>query len=435
MVHPVDNAINGHRDWLQRLFKVGVAHCQPRAVLPSVLPKDAPVGRNIVLGAGKSTAEMAAVASEYLVGTTEGLVVTRYGHGVKSATGDIEVLEAGHPVPDEQSTQAATRMLEMAENATVDDRVLFLFSGGGSALLCAPIDGVTFEQKQDVTRFLLHSGAPIEQINRVRKHLSRVKGGGLAAKASRAELRTYVISDIVGNKASDVASGPSIGTTGDVEAAIDILNNYRYPEVLSIADAMRAAPGTNAPEHPVAILATAKTALDAIAKEVAAHGWTPVIMGDDIVGDAAETGRIHAELSKEYQAKGQNIALISGGELTVQVRNKNGRGGPNLEYLTSLMIHLNGAKGIEAIACDSDGIDGSEDDAGGIISWTSLKRAAERHINPAELLANNNSYDCFSVLDDLVVTGPTRTNVNDIRVILIGPSSANENEMEMRNSA
>ena len=424
MVQLLDRGANSHRDWLQYLFEVGVAHCQPRAVLPAILPKDAPKGRNIVLGAGKAAAEMAAVASAYLAGKTEGLVVTRYGHGARSSTGNIDVIEAGHPVPDSQSVEAAAAMLAMAGTATADDRVYFMMSGGGSALLCAPIDGVTFDQKQAVTRFLLYSGAPIAEINRVRKFLSRIKGGGLAAAASSAELRTYVISDVVGDDPGDVASGPSIGVTGDVESAIDVLNKYRYADTLAVADVMRAASKSPAPDHPVTVAATAKTALDAIAREVTAKGWNPVIVGDDLVGDAATIGRAHAEIAREYREKDQKVALVSGGELTVTLQSDAGRGGPNLEYLTSLMVSLEGAPGVEAIACDSDGIDGSEDNAGAYMSWTSLARAAQSHVNPAELLASNDTWACFAALDDLIVTGPTRTNVNDIRIILVRPTVA-----------
>jgi hydroxypyruvate reductase len=314
-------------------------------------------------------------------------------------------------------------MLAKARSATAEDRVLFMFSGGGSALLCAPIDGISFEKKQDITRFLLHSGARIDEINLVRKHLSKIKGGGLAAVAASAELLTYVISDVVGNDPSDVASGPSIACNEDVEAAIRVLEKYGYEHLQAVASAMRDATRPQVPEHPVSVAATAKTAVDAIAKEVSARGWTPVILGDDVEGDATEIGRAHAELTKKYQTRNQRIALISGGELTVQVDNENGRGGPNLEYLTSLMLQLQGARDIEAIACDSDGIDGSEDNAGGYISETSLARASKCQISPAELLKSNNTYECFATLGDLVVTGPTRTNVNDIRIILIGPTS------------
>jgi hydroxypyruvate reductase len=391
-------------------------------VLPSVLPTNPPVGRNIVLGAGKAAAEMAAVANAYLPGKTTGLVVTRYGHGSESSTGDIEVVEASHPVPDERSFAAAERMLELAASATADDRVLFMISGGGSALLCAPIDGVMPEKKQEITRFLLHSGASIHEINCVRKHLSRIKGGGLAHAASAAEMMTFAISDVVGDELSDIASGPSIPYERDAEQALRILEQYGYEGIEDVAGPMRRAGQITAPSHPAAVVATAGNALAAIAREVESNGWTAVLLGDDIEGRAVDVGAAHAELALQYQEKGGRYALISGGELTVEVQNSDGRGGPNLEYLASLMLRLDGAPGIEAIACDSDGIDGSEDNAGGYVSSTSLGRARQKQLDPLELLRQNNTYTCFEQLEDLIVTGPTRTNINDIRVILVGPA-------------
>ncbi len=411
-----------HRDLLRHLFDVGVARCHPRDVLPALLPRNAPKGRNIVLGAGKAAAEMAAVAHEYLAGETVGLVVTRYGHGALSSTGAIEVIEAGHPVPDDQSVSAAATMLELAASATPDDRVLFMMSGGGSALLCAPIDGISVEQKQDVTRFLLHSGARIDEINCVRKHLSRIKGGGLASAAAAAEMLTYVISDVVGDDPSDVASGPSIGVTSDAESAIEILQKYGYADLEPVAEAIRGSTRQPAPAHPVDVVATAGNAMAAIADAAGKAGWQPVIIGEELEGIAEEVGREHAGIALEYQGKGGRYALISGGELTVRVSNPNGRGGPNLEYLASLMIHLDGSAGIEALACDSDGIDGSEDNAGGYISGSSLERAADLGLDPGILLAANDTYSFFDALGDLVITGPTRTNINDIRIILVGSS-------------
>ncbi len=426
MVRAVDSDCDNNRETLIRLFNIGVTQCLPRTILPPLLPGDAPAGRNIVLGAGKAAAEMAAVAYECLEGPTAGLVVTRYGHGAQSSTGDIEVIEAGHPVPDRQSVDAAARMLDIAASATADDRVIFMMSGGGSALLCAPIDGITVALKQAITRFLLHSGARIEEINCVRKHLSIIKGGGLASRAAKADLLTYVISDVVGDDPSDIASGPSIAATTDAEAAIGVLGRYGYSDLAPVATAMRNAKNKNAPEHPVVVAATAKTALDAIASEADSLGWIPVLIGADIEGNATEVGEAHAELARDYQARGDRYALVSGGELTVQVRNSDGHGGPNLEYLTSLMLHLDGAPGIEAIACDSDGIDGSEDNAGGYVNSTSLRRAAKKGVDPALLLRNNDTYRCFEALGDLVITGPTRTNINDIRVILVQPDRGAE---------
>ncbi len=410
-----------NRAFLEHLFDVGVKQCHPRTVLPPLLPKTPPKGRNIVLGAGKAAAEMAAVASECLAGKTRGLVVTRYGHGALSSTGKIEVVEASHPVPDTQSLEAGVRMLRLAASATADDRVLFMISGGGSALLCAPIDGVSFARKQEITRFLLRSGASIREINCVRKQLSRIKGGGLAHAAAHAELLTFAISDVVGDDLSDIASGPSVPFRRNAEQAIGILEKYGYEDIGDVADAMRSAAQIEVPPHPAIVIATASIALTAIAREAEVAGWTPVLLGDDVEGQASEVGRSHANLALEYQARGGRFALISGGELTVKVTNPCGHGGPNLEYLAGLMLGLDGAPGIEAIACDSDGIDGSGDNAGGYICPTSIARARRRGIDPRESLLRNDTYACFEPLGDLVVTGPTRTNVNDIRVILVSP--------------
>ena len=421
MVRAIDNGV--HRAFLEHLFEVGVQRCLPREVLPELLPQDAPPGRNIVLGAGKAAAEMAAVASEFLAGTTDGLVVTRYGHGTSSSTGAIDVMEAGHPIPDSRSFEAAERMLEKASSAGPDDRVLFMFSGGGSALLSAPIDGIRPENKQAVTHFLLHSGARIDEINCVRKHLSRIKGGALAHQAAAAELMTFVISDVIGDDPSDIASGPSVPYERDVNEVIRILKNYNYLDTGRIIDAIQKAEYFRAPAHPVFIAATAAQALDAIGHEAERAGWNPVRLGDAVAGDATEVGRAHADLALRYRQKGRRVALISGGELTVQMKNHDGQGGPNLEYLTGLTMRLNGTAGIEAIACDSDGIDGSEDNAGGYVGPDSLQRAKRQGLSPGDLLSDNNTYSYFDALGDLIVTGPTRTNVNDIRIILVDPDT------------
>ena len=395
----------------------------PRAVLPDLLPKDAPSGRNIVLGAGKAAAEMAAVANECVQGAAEGLVATRHGHGTMSPCGGIEVIEAGHPVPDQQSFVAAERMLGRAASAEAGDRVLFMFSGGGSALLSAPINGVTPEDKQQVTQFLLRSGARINEINCVRKHLSRIKGGALAHQAAKAELMTFVISDVVGNDPSDVASGPSIPYSRNADNAIEILEHYNYSETSRLAAAIRSADAVSAPDHSVFVAATATRALDSVASELERSSWRPVRIGDDVEGNATEVGRTHAELAIRHLRDGERVALISGGELTVEVSNPDGRGGPNLEYLAGLMLRLDGAVGIEAVACDSDGIDGSMDNAGGYVDSTSLARAEQNGLSVADLLRENRSYDLFESLNDLIVTGPTRTNVNDIRIILVDPQA------------
>lgn len=420
MVHSLRADQADHRQLLEHLFASAVAHCAAAAVLPKHLPGTAPRGKNLVLGAGKAAAEMAAVAHAHLPGPTEGLVVTRYGHGTTLPTGQIEVLEASHPVPDKRSAEGAQRMLDMARAASPDDRVIFLFSGGGSALLCAPIDGLSMECKRATTQALLHSGAPIEAINLVRKHLSCIKGGQLASQVPEgAELCTYLISDVAGDNAGDIASGPSIPTDPDPEAALAVLEAYGCAPEPALADAIRQARRSRAPEHPVVVVARAQTALDAVKRDLDADGWPVVVLGDKVEGEATCIGREHGELALKYQREGKTVALISGGELVVQVDNATGRGGPNLEYLTSLMLTLDGAAGIEAIACDSDGIDGSEDNAGGYIGPDSLRRSSAAGLDPRALLKGNDTYTCFETLGDLIITGPTRTNVNDIRIILI----------------
>ncbi len=410
------------RALLQSLFETAVDAAHPRTVLPGQLPQGVPAGRNIVLGAGKAAASMAAVAADLLEGETGGMVVTRYGHAEDCDTGAIEVVEASHPVPDQNSARAAGNMLALAASASSEDRVIFLFSGGGSALLCAPIDGVSAVTKRDVTRFLLHSGAAIDEINLVRKHLSTIKGGGLASRAGQAELYTIIISDVVGDDPSDVASGPSIDMRRNAADALALLERYGYPGLEDLRAPLSAIVQRPVKDHPVSVAASASTALAAIEEAAGGAGWTVVNLGDDIEGDATEVGKRHADLALSRRNAGEPCVLISGGELTVHVKNSDGRGGPNLEYLTSVMLTLDGAKEIFAIACDSDGIDGSEDNAGGFIAPDSLDRAKSKNIDMARLLDSNNTYDGFAALGDLVVSGPTQTNVNDIRIILVNPT-------------
>ena len=396
------SAPSSHEAWLRALFALGVARCSAEAALPGLLPRGAPRGRTLVLGAGKAAAAMAGVAAAHLEGDVSGCVVTRFGHVTKSSTGAIRVVEASHPVPDENGRAAAQEIHELARAAGAADRVIFLISGGGSSLLCQP----------------LRSGAPIADINLVRRSLSKVKGGRLAAAAGAAELHTFIISDVVGDAPSVVASGPSIFSPPDPESALSVLERYGFavtPELrLSVLANARVRPVS----HPIHVLANNDDELGAIAHAVAARGYTPVVQGG-LDGMARDVGRRHAREALKHAAAGGRSALISGGELTVEVRNPHGHGGPNLEYLAALALGLNGAAGIEALACDSDGIDGSEDNAGGYVSPDTLARAAAKGIDVGTLLDANDTYALFSALDDLVITGPTLTNVNDIRIVLI----------------
>lgn len=406
------------RHELVSVFKSGVAAASAPAALASVLPQGVPAGRTLVLGCGKAAGAMAEVAARHLAGDVIGCVVTRFGHGAREDTGGIEVIEASHPVPDAASLAAGRRIRELASTARSGDRVLFLISGGGSSLLCDPIPGLSMETKSAINRHLVRSGVPITSINLVRRHLSLVKGGRLAATASAAagDMHTFVISDVVGDDPSVVASGPSIASPFDPEQAISILSASGWPLDETLAGLIRGAGAASAPVHPVHVIADARTALDAASDAAQKLGWSVMRLGDDLDGDAALTGRRHAELALERLARGERCLLVSGGELTVEVRAADGRGGPNLEYLAGMMSALPEGVPISALACDSDGIDGSEDNAGGY--FDALHRASAHDCEAA--LAANRTYDLFAGLGGLVVTGPTRTNVNDIRLIAVG---------------
>lgn len=406
------------RHELVSVFKSGVAAASAPAALASVLPQGVPAGRTLVLGCGKAAGAMAEVAARHLAGDVTGCVVTRFGHGAREDTDGIEVIEASHPVPDAASLAAGRRIRELASTARSGDRVIFLISGGGSSLLCDPIPGLSMETKSAINRHLVRSGVPITSINIVRRHLSLVKGGRLAAAASAAagDMHTFVISDVVGDDPSVVASGPSIASPFDPEQAILILSESGWPIDETLAGLIRGAGAASAPVHPVHVIADASTALDAASDAAQKLGWSVVRLGDDLDGDAALTGRRHAELALERLVRGERCLLVSGGELTVEVRAADGRGGPNLEYLAGMMSALPEGVPISALACDSDGIDGSEDNAGGY--FDALHRASAHDCEAA--LAANRTYDLFAGLGGLVVTGPTRTNVNDIRLIAVG---------------
>ena len=409
------------RPLLTDYFLHGVAATAAGKTLPSRLPDTAPLGRTIVLGCGKAAAEMAAVAARHLVGQVSGCIVTRHGHGVDVPIPGIEAIEARHPVPDVHSLEAGRKLMELAAQAAAGDRVLFLISGGGSSLLCAPALGISFSEKQAMTDHLVRSGAPISSINLVRHHLSLIKGGRLAALAGAkgAELITYYISDVAGNDPALIASGPSIAAPFLPELALSILESSGWQVTDDLAKAVRANLPATSIDHPAYLLATNDDALDAIAARATAEGWSVVDAGRELTGDAAETGRLHAAMAMDHASRPGRHLLLSGGELTVHNASKNGRGGPNLEYLTGLLSAIDPAAPVCALAGDSDGIDGTEDNAGGYIEagW-----AADDGISAA--LAEHRSYDLFAKLGGLVITGPTRTNVNDIRMIAVeGPQA------------
>jgi hydroxypyruvate reductase len=412
------------RQFLRALLDAAIDAALPAKVVPPHLPAP-PKGRTIVLGAGKASAAMATAVEDNWPGPLEGLVVTRYGHAVGCR--HIEIVEAGHPFPDAEGERAARRILSLAAGAGADDLVLCLFSGGGSALLSLPADGLTLADKQAVNRALLASGADIGEINTVRKHLSAIKGGRLAAAASPAPVVTLAISDVPGDDPAVIASGPTVADASTFAEARAVLDRYGIlppPAVarhLARADDDTPKPGDKRLAHcRTTIVAAPQASVEAAAALARAAGVAPVVLGDAIEGEAREVGRSMATeaLATQNGAGGMPAVLISGGETTVTVTGQ-GRGGRNTEFLAGLALGLAGAPGIHALAADTDGIDGSDDNAGAIVTPDTLARARTMGLNPEALLAENDCYTLFAALGDLVVTGPTRTNVNDFRAILL----------------
>jgi glycerate 2-kinase len=413
---------------LHALFAEAVRAVSPAVAMPPALPLS-PHGRTVVIAVGKGAAEMMRVAQSRARGTPiEGLVVTRHGHLPASGAHwpGVEVIEAGHPYPDENSVRAAHRALELSRTLHAGDRLLVLLSGGGSALLAAPTAGVTLADKQAVTRALLQSGATIEEINRVRKHLSLVKGGRLAVAAGHAAVTTWIISDVPGDDPSFVSSGPTVADSSSLEQAREIVARYGIAAPEPVARALDD-PANETPAPDTLGLAGAETLVIARARDALAAagglardlGYQVTDLGDQLQAEARHWGATNAALSCRPARDGGRRAIVSGGETTVTVVNKAGRGGRNMEYALGLAIALDGAPGISALACDTDGIDGTEDAAGAIVTPTTLARAAARGLDPARHLAENTAYLFFRELGDLVVTGPTLTNVNDFRAILI----------------
>ncbi len=423
------------RGLLRGMFDAAVSAAAPALCVPPCLPPPPP-GRTVVVGAGKAAAAMAAAVEAHWPADKPlaGLVVTRYGHGVgEPVPGRIAVVEASHPVPDAAGQAAAERILGLVAGLGAEDLVLCLISGGGSSLLALPALGLTLADKQTVNRALLRSGADIADMNCVRKHLSAIKGGRLAAAAAPAAIVSLVISDVPGDDPSVIASGPTVPDATTLADARGVLARYRItPPDAVLARLQDSAAETPKPGDPafararMVMVATPQASLEAAAAVARAAGVTPVILGDAIEGEAAEVARVMAGIARHCARHGQPAGapcvLISGGETTVTVRGQ-GRGGRNAEFLLGLAVALAGHAGIYAIAADTDGIDGTEDNAGALLGPGSLARAAALGVSARERLADNDGYGFFSALGDLVVTGPTLTNVNDFRAILVVPAS------------
>jgi glycerate 2-kinase len=411
------------RQTLRALFDAAVGAADPANAVPPHLPAP-PARRTLVLAAGKAAAAMARAVETHWTGDASaltGLAVTRYGHGVDCER--IEVIEAGHPLPDEAGRAAAGRFLREAAALGEDDLLLCLMSGGASALLVEPADGLTLAEKQAVTRQLLASGAPIGEMNCMRKHLSAIKGGRLAAAAAPAQVVTLAISDVPGDDPAVIGSGPTVGDPTSCADALAIAGKHGIELPAGARNALESGEWESVkPGDPrlrgarFEIVARPADSLAAAAAAAERSGFPATGLGDDLEGEARDVGADHARLALAARPG----ALISGGETTVTVDSDGGRGGRNCEYLLALAVALDGADGVHAIACDTDGIDGTEDAAGALIAPDTLERARALGLDARDYLDRHDSYGFFAALDDLIVTGPTRTNVNDFRAILIG---------------
>ena len=422
------------RGFLRALYDAAVQRALPMHTTQAFLPPP-PKGRTVVIGAGKAGGAMAQAVDALWPADAplSGLVVTRYDHvppAYKARPGRIEVVEAAHPVPDEAGRRAAGRIYELAQGLTADDLVLCLISGGGSALLSMPAEGITLEEKQAINKALLKSGAAIDEMNCVRKHLSAIKGGRLAALCAPAQVVTLLISDVPGDEPAVIASGPTVPDPSTCADALAILQRYG----IEVPAAARAALESGAAEtpkpgdprfagHQVHMIATPQQSLEAAAALAREAGIEAHILSDEIEGESREVGKVHAALARAVARHGQPFArpcvILSGGETTVTVKAKGGRGGRATEFLLGCAIALQGQPGVWVLAADTDGIDGVEDNAGAIVSPDTLARAAARGLKAAEVLDRNDAYNFFAPLGDLVVPGPTFTNVNDFRALLV----------------
>ncbi len=414
------------RKFLTSVFDAAVAAADPERTIRSHLPAR-PKGRTVVVGAGKGAAQMAAAFEKAWEGPLEGLVVTRYGYA--APTKRLEVIEAAHPVPDAAGLQASRRLLEAVSGLTGDDLVVALICGGGSALLPSPAPGLTLADEIAVNEALLASGAPISAMNTIRKHVSTIKGGRLAAAAWPAKVVSLVVSDIPGDDPALVASGPTVPSAGSRQDALAAIAAYgmRLPEAVMahIGSAAADAPQSH-DEHfsrnDVHLIASAAVSLEAAADEAKRQGIEAVILSDSIEGEAREVGFVHAAIAREVAARDRPfrkpVLILSGGETTVTLKAK-GKGGRNSEFLLSFAIGIDGIAGIDALAADTDGIDGSEDNAGAFCDGSSVARMRAAGMDAKAMLAGNDAWTAFDAVGDLFVPGPTGTNVNDLRAILV----------------
>lgn len=414
------------KTFLTSIFNAAVAAADPERTIRDHLPAK-PKGRTIVIGAGKGSAQMAAAFEKVWDGPIEGLVVTRYGYGTKCER--IEIIEAAHPVPDAAGLEASRRLLEKVRGLTADDLVVALISGGGSALLPAPAGGLTLADEIAVNEALLASGAPIAAMNTIRKHLSTIKGGRLAAAAHPAKVVSLVVSDIPGDNPALVASGPTVPDTGSREDALASIAAYGMKLPASVMAHINS-PAADAPRpddprfagNEVQLTASAGVSLEAAAAEARRQGIEAVILSDSIEGEAREVGGVHASIAREVATRNRPfqkpVLILSGGETTVTLRAK-GKGGRNSEFLLAFAIGISGMEGVHALAADTDGIDGSEDNAGAFADGSTVSRMRTAGVDAEAMLAANNAWTAFNAVGDLFVPGPTGTNVNDLRAILI----------------
>jgi hydroxypyruvate reductase len=425
---PATRAVNAERAFLEGLFRAAIAAAQPALCIPAHLPP-APAGRLLVIGAGKASAEMARAVERHWSGKLEGLVVTRYGYAVPCAR--IEIVEAAHPVPDQAGLDAAGRMLALVAGLSAADTVLCLISGGGSALLPLPLPGITLGDKQALNRALLAAGASIGEMNCVRRHLSAIKGGRLAAACHPARVVTLLMSDVPGDDPRDIASGPTVADDSTCLDALAIVDRYGIALPPHVREVLESGAGESVkPGDPrlagstVHMVATPQMALEAAARKAEAAGVKAYILGDSIEGEAREVGKVMAAIALQAARRGQPFetpcVLLSGGETTVTLKG-DGRGGRNVEFLLAAAIALRGEPGVHGLAGDTDGVDGVEEIAGAYFSPQTIERAFAAGLRPQASLDRNDGHGFFQGLGDSVVTGPTLTNVNDFRAILVNP--------------